>query len=400
MNKINLISDAFYKIYNGYINLCACCSYPFQSVLDVLSIPIHMTPTEGLPGKRYFPDLSYLNDIELLSEKILLNLFNATDLYGATIQPHSGTQANQIVFNTILSLNDIVLSLSPKEGGHISHTKLSGKGNKVIHYRLGSNNEIDYDYIEKLCFKYKPKLIIVGTSSYSKAIDFKKISTIAHKHNAYLLADISHWVLFILGKTVSSCIPYADFITFTLDKLLCGPQGGILLYKLSFKKDIDYAVFPVSQGAPLQNYLFAKYACLLELTKISLTDYAHVVNENAVLLAHTLRNNGLYIVTESINNHIILVNTSKNDLNGVMAENLLFKAKLLCNKNQIPDDKYDADNPSGIRLGTTCISNLNFSRKDIVLLGDIISEILINKTIVRIKEVEYLVEKYLVSPMR
>ena len=119
-----------------------------------------------------------------------------------------------------------------------------------------------------------------------------------------------------------------------------------------------------------------------------------------MLLAHTLRNNGLDIVTESINNHIILVNTSKNDLNGVVAENLLFKAKLLCNKNQIPDDKYDADNPSGIRLGTTCISNLNFSRKDIVLLGDIISEILINKTIVRIKEVEYLVKKYLVSPMR
>lgn len=399
INKLNLITDSFYHIYNGYLNLCACCSYPFPSTLKTMSIPIYLAPTEGLPDKRYFPAFDFLEKIEKDSETILLKLFNTSSAqYGATIQPHSGTQANQIVYNAVLSQNDIVLSLSPKEGGHISHSKLAGKGNKVINYHLTDSDEINYAEIENLCNIYKPKLIIVGTSSYSTRIDFKKVSNIAHKYQAYILADICHWVLFILGNTVESCIPYVDFVTFTLDKLLRGPQGGILIFKKEYEQDINYSVFPVSQGGPLQSSLFAKYACLNELLSISIPEYASIVNDNANLLATTLNSCGVNISSKKIDNHIILINTIPFGFSGDIAEDLLFKARILCNKNQIPNDKRSVDSPSGIRLGSTCITNLNFSPEDVVVLGEYIANILKGKRIYP-KLISSLMKKYLISPV-
>ena len=364
-NYFDLITDSFYKIYNGYINLCACCSYPFDSVLNAMSIPIYMIPTEGVVGKRYFPEVKFIDDIELESETILLNLFKTQD-YGVNIQPHSGTQANQIIYNAILNDTDVVLSLSPKDGGHISHTKLSGKHNKVVHYLLNDNLDIDLILLEKLIIDNKPKLLIVGTSSYSKSIDFKSISFIAHKYNCYVLADICHYVLFILGETMNSCVPYVDFITFTMDKLLRGPQGGIILYKKEFKDKINYSVFPTSQGGPLQSTLFAKYMCCCELSKLDISLYAKRVLKNTQLLVETFRKRKIPLVYDRYDNHIILINTSILGINGKNAERLLFKGKILSNKNQIPFDKNSLETPSGIRIGSTCITNLNFDAEDVI----------------------------------
>ncbi len=392
-NCFNLITDSFYKIYNGYINMCACCSYPFDSVLNAMSIPIHMIPTEGIVGKRYFPEINFIDDIELKSEKILLNLFKAND-YGVNIQPHSGTQANQIIYNAILSEDDIVLSLSPKNGGHISHTKLAGKPNKVVHYLLNDNLDIDLITLEKLIIDNKPKLLIVGTSSYSKSIDFESISTIAHRHNCYVLADICHYVLFILGGTMNSCVPYVDFITFTMDKLLCGPQGGIIIYRKEFKSKINYSVFPTSQGGPLQSILFAKYICCCELIKLDIQFYAKQVLKNTQLLVDTFKKRKIPLVYDRHDNHIILINTSLLGINGKKAEQLLFKGKILSNKNQIPFDNNSLDAPSGIRIGSTCITNLNFDAEDVIKLANYISDILLNIK-VNTNMIEFLVQKYM-----
>lgn len=394
-SKLNSITDAFYNIYNNYLNLCACCSYPFKSTLDAISTPIYMIPTEGNVNNRFFPAIKYIDDIEIESEKILLNLFKTTsDQYSANIQPHSGTQANQIVYNAILNDNDTVLALSPKDGGHISHTKLAGKSNSVKYYKLNSQLDIDLLKLEQLLCKHKPKLVIVGTSSYSKSFPFKVISELVHKYGAYLLADICHYTLFILGQTIESCVPYADFITFTMDKLLRGPQGGIILYKKQFEKEIKYSVFPLSQGGPLQSSLLSKYACLVELSKINLKQYALQVNQNAKLLADTLSNFGVPIVSKDIDNHIILINTMLIGKSGKEAEKLLFEYNILVNKNQIPSDTKSIKDPSGIRIGSTCLTNLNFSRENIIFLGKYIASILLEKVVEKEKFLQIL-HKYL-----
>lgn len=389
----NLVTDAFYRIYNGYINMCACCSYPFDSTLHAMSIPIYMIPTEGVVGKRYFPQINFIEDIELESEKILLQLFNTND-YGVNIQPHSGTQANQIIYNAILNENDVVLSLAPKNGGHISHTKLSGKSNKVVHYSLDANLDIDLTVLENLIINNKPKLLIIGMSSYSKSINFEAISSLAHKHKCYVLADVCHYVLFILGKTMSSCIPHVDFITFTMDKLLRGPQGGIILYKKEFTNKINYSVFPTSQGGPLQSMLFAKYICCCELSKINISLYAKQVLRNTKIFVDVFKKRSIPLVYNKYDNHIILIDVSCLGMNGKKAEEKLFEAKILANKNQIPFDKNNLETTSGIRLGCTCITNLNFCIEDVIKLANYISDVLLNKN-VNSDIIDYLVKKYM-----
>lgn len=397
---IEYITDSFYNIYNGYLNLCACCSYPFPNTLDAMAIPIYMIPTEGLPGKRYFPEIDFIDKIELEAEKLLLSMFDiTTDMFGASIQPHSGTQANQIVYNAILSEEDTVFSLSPKDGGHISHTKLVGNRNRVIHYHLTENGEIDYTELERLCHEYHPKLIILGTTSSSHAINYRKVSNIAHANDALVMADICHWILFIAGNTVNNCFPYVDFATFTLDKLMRGPQGGVIIFNKKFENEIKYSIFPKSQGGPLQNMMYAKYICLTNLKEISLNDYAKKVNNTAKLLATTLSQNDIDIVSGQIDNHLFLINTMKKGLSGDKAEKLLFESKILVNKNQIPNDKLSAYAPSGIRLGATCISNLSFSNPDVIMLGNTIAKILHTKK-ADTSIVNHLVEKYLIPPMR
>lgn len=390
--RINKIIDSFNDMTINYINLEACCSYPFSSVLEAQKAPIYLLPTEGTVGNRYFPNMDSIEEIDIYAEDLLLRLFELDNtVFGATTQPHSGTQANQIVYNALLNDGDTVLSLDSRSGGHISHNKFC-KSINVINYGLTNDNQIDYEAIEIMIKKHHPKLVIVGASSFANDINYKKIIEIAHQSGAYVLADLCHTVLYVLGKCYSSPFPDVDFVTFTMDKTLRGPQGGVLIYRKNFEKQINYSIFPVTQGGPLQSIQFAKLACLVELEKIDLTKYACTVQKNAKIMNKIFISNGINTYSSDNKTHIILIDTKQFGLSGIQAEELLFENHILANKNIIPNDNERPEIASGIRLGTTYITNQNYCKNDIEKLAESIAKIFIDKSIGN--DYEYFITKY------
>lgn len=393
-DRINKIIDSYNHVQNGYINLEACCSYPFNSVMEAHIYPIYTLPAEGA-GTNYFPLFESMIEIESYAEEILLKMLNTdSNKYRVSLQPHSGTQANHIIYNAILNDDDdVVLSLDPKDGGHVSHNQISFKNVIVKNYHITDNNQIDYLLIEELADKYKPKLIIVGTSSYTGNIDFKKVAEIAHKHNSFVLADVCHYILYILGKTHQSPIPYVDFITFTLDKTLRGPQGGVLVYRADLESKINRSIFPLTQGGPLQTLQFSKLVNLVELNNMDISTYANDVLRNTSIMNTVLVENGIHTLNTTINNHIILVDTTKYDMLGIEAEKLFYDNMILVNKNLIPNDINNPSITSGIRIGTICVTNLNYSENDLNCLSINISKLLKNYKIEKL-ELYRLISKY------
>lgn len=380
-DSFNAIIDKYNIEQNTYINLTACVSYPFQEVLDVQAMPLATVPTEGTRGKRYFPVVESIEEIENYAEKLALELFHIENLsYKVNIQPNSGTQANQIVFNAILKNGDTVLALNPKDGGHISHTKLGCRDIIPVYFPLNSQLEVDYDALDKLIREANPKLVIVGASSYIKEFDYQKIHAITSQYNVPLMADICHSVLYIMGNIHKTIFPYVDFATFTMDKLLRGPQGGVIIYKSRFDSKINSAVFPKTQGGPIQNSLFAKTMCFLKLNTVNIQEYAKTVVDNADILLRTLKLYGITTINPAAYNHIILIDVTTAGLSGEEAEKALFKHKVLVNRNQIPNDRQSALITSGIRIGTVPITNLNYSKHDIIRLAEYLAAVINGQT--------------------
>lgn len=393
-NEFNAIIDKYNEEQNSYINLEACVSYPFQEVLDVQAMPFATITTEGTRKNRYFPMVDSLESIEDYAEKLALKLFNINDsLYSVNIQPNSGTQANQIVYNAILKNGDKILALSPKDGGHISHTKLGCRDIHPYYFTLDNNLEVNYVHLEEMIKSINPQLVIVGASSYIKEFNYKKIYEITSKYGVPLMADICHSVLYIMGGIHQTIFPYVDFATFTMEKLLCGPQGGVVIYKNTYEKQINLSTFPKTQGGPIQNALFAKAMCFLKLAQINVNKYANQVIENCNTLISRLKCNGIPVINSHAYNHIILIDVLQKQYTGLEAEKKLYKNGILCNRNQIPNDINNAMITSGIRMGTTTITNLNYSYLDIEYLGDYISSILLSET-PQLEVFNYLIDKY------
>lgn len=379
---------------NTYINMTACVSYPFQEVLDVQAMPLATIPTEGTRGKRYFPIAKSIEDIENYAEELGLKLFNIQNsAYKISVQPNSGTQANQIIYNAILNSGDTVLALNPKDGGHISHTKLGCRDIRPVYFPLNEDLDIDYESLEHQIINENPKLVIVGASSYIKEFDYEKIYAITSRYKVPLMADICHSVLYIMGNVHKKIFPYVDFATFTMDKLLRGPQGGVLIYKEEYSSKIDSSIFPKTQGGPIQNSLFSKAMCFLKLCSMNVQEYAEAVISNTNLVIHTLNARDIAVLNNTAHNHIILADVTPNAISGKEAETLLFENGLIVNRNQIPNDKRSALVSSGIRIGTVPITNLNYSEDDVIVLANYIADVL-NHATPRKDDFIYLIEKY------
>ena len=390
----NAILNKYNSEQNTFINLTACVSYPFQEVLDVQSMPLATVPTEGTRGKRYFPSVNSIDEIENYAEELGLKLFQIKkSSYKISLQPNSGTQANQIVYNAILKNGDTVLALSPKDGGHISHTKLGCRDIRPVYFSLNKNLEIDYELLEKQIIEMHPKLVIVGASSYIKEFDYQKIHSITSRYKVPLMADICHSVLYIMGNLHKDIFPFVDFATFTMDKLLCGPQGGILVYKSDYDSKIATSIFPKTQGGPIQNSLFAKAMCFLKLNTINIQEYAETVINNANLLINELKSENVKVINDIAYNHIILIDLTYSGTTGKCIEEKLFKNGILVNRNQIPNDTQSALITSGIRIGTVPITNLNYSEDDLKKLGKYLATIINGETPLK-ETFLYLIEKY------
>ena len=390
----NAILNKYNSEQNTFINLTACVSYPFQEVLDVQSMPLATVPTEGTRGKRYFPSVNSIDEIENYAEELGLKLFQIKkSSYKISIQPNSGTQANQVVYNAILKNGDTVLALSPKDGGHISHTKLGCRDIRPVYFSLNKNLEIDYELLEKQIIEMHPKLVIVGASSYIKEFDYQKIHSITSRYKVPLMADICHSVLYIMGNLHKDIFPFVDFATFTMDKLLCGPQGGILVYKSEYDSKIATSIFPKTQGGPIQNSLFAKAMCFLKLNTINIQEYAETVINNANLLINELKSENVKVINDIAYNHIILIDLTYSGTTGKCIEEKLFKNGILVNRNQIPNDTQSALITSGIRIGTVPITNLNYSEDDLKKLGKYLATIINGETPLK-ETFLYLIEKY------
>lgn len=387
-----IINNEHYQM-NLYANLIGSANYPFPSVLDALNTPFNLNPAEGSRGKRYFPQCNNTDELEDISESLLVELFQCKN-YGANIEPYSGTQANHIVYQAILKKEDSVLAMRTSDGGHVSHHHYLKSFCNVYDYGVNCDEFIDYDEIEKKCQLYHPKLVIAGASSYPRNIDYKKISGICKKYNAYLLADISHTVIYIMNQTHTSPFDYADFVTFTTHKTTRGIRGGIILYKKEFESLINRATFPIIQGAPKFNELLAKTIMLSELKELNIQKYVAKILEISQFFSDTFSRNGIDLYTKGTDSHLLLLDLRKNNLTGKDCEDMLLNQHILTNRNQIPNDSLNASVASGLRIGVLTLATLQMPQNEYSVIASIIAETILKRKIIDTTTISHIMEPY------
>ena len=361
-----------------HIELIASENYVSKAVLEAQGSILTNKYAEGYPGKRYYGGCQYIDLIEQLAIDRAKQLFNAEY---ANVQPHSGSQANQAVYFAVLNPHDTVLGMSLSQGGHLTHgspVNLSGKLFNFVNYGLTADEAIDYAQVEQLAQQHKPKLIIAGASAYSLAIDFKAFRTIADKVGALLMVDMAHYSGLIAAGVYPNPVPYADFITSTTHKTLRGPRGGLILAKAQYEKLLNSAIFPCLQGGPLEHVIAAKAIAFGEALTPEFKTYQQQVRKNADVLAQTLIQRGVRIISGRTESHLMLVDVSASKTTGKVIENQLGLANLTVNKNSIPNDTQSPVNTSGIRLGTPAITTRGFKEAECQLIGNMIADILYN----------------------
>ena len=316
---------------------------------------------EGLPGKRYYGGCAYVDEVENIAIQRACKLFGAKY---ANVQPHSGAQANLAVYFALLDLGDTVMGMDLSQGGHLTHgspVNMSGKNYHFVSYGVNADGVIDYAELEKQVKKVRPKLIVAGASAYPRAIDFEKIAEIAHGYGAYLMVDMAHIAGLVAGGYHQSPVPYADVVTTTTHKTLRGPRGGMILCNDDdLYKKINSAVFPGTQGGPLEHIIAAKAVCLGEALKPEFRAYGRPVAANAGVLAEKLIEQGFRLVSGGTDNHLILVDTRHFGLTGKEYEHRLDEVGITVNKNTIPNDPEKPFVTSGIRVGTPAVTTRGF----------------------------------------
>lgn len=373
---INGFIDALNGFVSDHVCLIASSCYPFPEVLQALSSPFDLVPFEGFANAQYFPGEEIAVSIERYADDLLRDLAGYGPDYACTTQPHSGTQANQIVYNAVLAEGDVVLSMEPASGGHISHRVLVGRRNRAFHYGVDSNGLIDYEQVLRLAKQHRPKLIIGGASSYPREIDFDRLREIADEVGARLHADLSHMMIFQISGHHRSVFPAADFVTFSPVKNMRGPGGGILIYRRALESQVATSVFPGTQGGPHVDIMFAKAVCLRCLSLVDRRQYGDLLIANAQAMAEALKGRGYEVVTGGTDSHIVLADLRTRQLSGLDAEKLCESYRLLVNRNAVPGDTRPPRITSGLRMGSACITNLGAEPGEAAELGQALADCL------------------------
>ena len=359
------------------IELIASENIVSKAVLEAQGSVLTNKYAEGYPSKRYYGGCEAVDIVETLAIERAKKLFSCNF---ANVQPHSGASANQIVFFTFLKPGDTIMGLDLACGGHLTHgasMTQSGKWFNSIPYHVKKDGHIDYEEIEQLAHKHKPKLIIAGISSYSRILDFAFFRRVADSIGAILMIDMAHFAGLVAGGVNPNPLPFADVVTSTTHKTLRGPRGGIILWNdEKYTKMINTAVFPGMQGGPLMHVIAAKAVAFGEALLPSFSQYAESIVKNAQILAKTLTSRGLKIVTGGTDNHLMVVDLTPFGITGKLAEKALDQLGLTCNKNTIPFDPESPFVSSGIRLGTPASTTRGFGIKEFETVGNLIVDCL------------------------
>lgn len=359
------------------LELIASENFPSVAVLEAQGSIMGNKYAEGYPSKRYYGGCQFMDAVETLAIERAKLLFGAEH---ANVQPHSGTQANMAVYFAVLNPGDTIMGMHLSHGGHLSHghpTSFSGRYYKVIPINVRKSDQlIDYKEVKKLALKYKPKLIVAGSSTYSRIIDWEKFREICDEINAYFLADVAHYAGLIAAGLYPSPVPYADFVTFTTHKTMRGPRGGVILCKKKYASLIDKMVFPGIQGGPMMHTIAAKAVAFKEAMSEEFKLYQTKVLANARTLSSSLAKKEYKIVSNGTDCHMFVVDLRPLKITGLEAQNMLESAGITVNKNSIPYDTRPPAETSGIRVGTPAVTTRGMGEKEMVIIADLIDKVL------------------------
>ncbi len=365
---------------NSHLELIASENWTSKAVMAAMGSPLTNKYAEGYPGKRYYGGCECVDVVENLARERAKELFGCTY---ANVQPHSGAQANMAVFFAVLEPGDTFMGMSLDQGGHLSHgspVNISGKYFNCVSYGVDSNGFIDYEEVRRIAKECRPKMIIAGASAYARTIDFKKFREIADEVGALLMVDMAHIAGLVAAGLHPSPIPYADIVTTTTHKTLCGPRGGMILssQETADKYKINKAVFPGIQGGPLEHVIAGKAVCLKEALDPSFKVYAQGIVDNAQALCKGLQSRDIKIVSGGTDNHLMLMDLTTYDQTGKAIEAMLDNAHITANKNTIPNDPQSPFVTSGIRLGTPAVTTRGLKTDDMDRLAEAISIVVKN----------------------
>ncbi|WP_159878899.1 MULTISPECIES: serine hydroxymethyltransferase [Aquitalea] len=361
-----------------HIELIASENYTSPAVMEAQGSQLTNKYAEGYPAKRFYGGCEHVDVVEQLAIDRVKQLFGAEY---ANVQPHSGSQANQAVYFSILKPGDTVMGMNLGHGGHLTHgspANLSGKMFNIVAYGLNEKEEIDYDDMERVAMETKPKLIIGGASAYALRFDFERMGQIAKKCGAYFMVDMAHYAGLIAAGVYPNPVPYADFVTSTTHKTLRGPRGGIILAKAEFEKSINSNVFPTLQGGPLMHVIAGKAIAFKEALQPEFKVYQEQVLKNADAMARALAERGLRIISGRTESHVFLVDLRPKGLTGKAADALLGRGHITVNKNAIPNDPESPFVTSGIRIGSPAITTRGFKEAEAVMVANLVADVLDN----------------------
>ena len=362
---------------NSHIELIASENWVSKAVMAAMGSPLTNKYAEGYPGKRYYGGCQYIDVVETIAIERAKKLFGCEY---ANVQPHSGSQANVAVYLALLKPGDTIFGMDLSHGGHLTHgskASISGKYFNACFYGVDPETEtIDYEKAMQIAGECKPKIIIAGASAYSRIIDFKKMREISDEVGAYLMVDMAHIGGLVAAGVHPSPVPYADVVTSTTHKTLRGPRGAIILCKDELKKKINSAVFPGTQGGPLMHIIAGKAVCFKEAMSDEFKAYQHQAVKNAAVLADTLSENGIRLVSGGTDNHLMLADTMSLGRTGNEVQELLDAAHITANKNSIPFDTQSVKLTSGMRFGTPAVTTRGMGEDEMRDIGKMIVRII------------------------